>query len=1037
MTFFRKTILILSETLFAITVLSSTVLSALATERSSPLAEVPYGVGTWTAEQYGNHRAVIRVDEKSEAVLVRIPWRRRDPQPELKRIVVVDAKTGKEIDDLLTIEVNREYGDLLFRPETVPGDYHVYYMPYQINHSYFPNTRYLAPRTEVESKVDVAWQEKWEAVARQNTDQLAQAKVVEIQAVNEFYRMDPMEVVATEAERKALLGKAGDAAYLLFPEDRMHPIAMRRDVPYRWIKQGPSTRFADTAQPGEYFTFQIGLFAIKKVDDVEVVLESVTGPDGNFIYENTFTCFNTGGIDWIGRPFDKKVEVPAGMVQPLWCGAQIPKDAPAGTYQAVVSVTPKAEDGTKMQSTKVHLSVTVSGEVLEDGGVGDLKRMARLKWLNSTIGLDDEVFGVYSPVVKQGDMISILGRKLILAPSGLPQQIISTFDDTVTTAEGPEREMLARPMRMVVTSAGEPVEFNFGPHRVESQASGAVVLSTKSQSPSLEMTCRSKIECDGYANYTVEFVAKEDCTLDDVRLEIPMQAEVAEYMMGLGHKGGYRPEKWDWKWDINRSNSVFWLGTVSAGLQCRLKPQDDIWELFNFKDTGLPEDWSNEGLGGCTLQENAGGSEFLAEAYSGKHILQKGQRLTFRFGLLITPVKTLDNGHWQWRYWHANSRQPDSLDAVEKSGAKVLNIHQANLLNPYINYPFINQAKLKAYIADAHSRGIKVKLYYTIRELSTRAAEIFALRSLGNEIFRTGDGFRLADRFTAPTELGGVTGESWLCEHLIYDYKPAWHDRFGDANWDAAIAQSGLSRWHNYYLEGLNYLVREVGADGIYIDGLGYDREVMKRVRKVMDRARPGCLIDFHCGNHFAPDYGMNNISNFFMEHFPYMSSLWLGEGFDYNETPDYWLIEIAGIPYGLYGEMLGGGNPWRGMVYGMSSRLRWGGEPQAIWKLWDDFGIDQAQMLGYWSKRCPVKTDHDMVKATAYVREGKTLLAVASWTEDRDVKLTIDWDAIGVDRSKAVLHAPEIPGFQSEARFNPDQLIPVPAGRGVVLVVE
>jgi hypothetical protein len=181
----------------------------------------------------------------------------------------------------------------------------------------------------------------------------------------------------------------------------------------------------------------------------------------------------------------------------------------------------------------------------------------------------------------------------------------------------------------------------------------------------------------------------------------------------------------------------------------------------------------------------------------------------------------------------------------------------------------------------------------------------------------------------------------------------------------------------------------------------------------------------------------MNNISNFFMEHFPYMSSLWLGEGFDYNETPDYWLIEIAGIPYGLYGEMLGQGNPWRGMVYGMSNRLMWGGDPREIWKVWDDFGIDKAQMLGYWSKRCPVKTDDDMIKATAYVRKGKTLIAVASWTDDKKVKLTIDWEAIGLDRSKATLRAPAIPNFQDEATYKPGQPIPIPTGRGVLLIVE
>ena len=62
------------------------------------------------------------------------------------------------------------------------------------------------------------------------------------------------------------------------------------------------------------------------------------------------------------------------------------------------------------------------------------------------------------------------------------------------------------------------------------------------------------------------------------------------------------------------------------------------------------------------------------------------------------------------------------------------------------------------------------------------------------------------------------------------------------------------------------------------------------------------------------------------MEHFPYINSLWFGEGYDYDETPDYWLVEISGIPFGLYGEMLkGGGNPWRGMLYGMTQPARTG----------------------------------------------------------------------------------------------------------------
>ena len=57
-----------------------------------------------------------------------------------------------------------------------------------------------------------------------------------------------------------------------------------------------------------------------------------------------------------------------------------------------------------------------------------------------------------------------------------------------------------------------------------------------------------------------------------------------------------------------------------------------------------------------------------------------------------------------------------------------------------INYPYFRLERQKAYIEKAHEKGIKGKLYDTIRELSYQAYELFALRSLGDEIFNDGDG---------------------------------------------------------------------------------------------------------------------------------------------------------------------------------------------------------------------------------------------------------------------------------------------------------
>jgi hypothetical protein len=249
-----------------------------------------------------------------------------------------------------------------------------------------------------------------------------------------------------------------------------------------------------------------------------------------------------------------------------------------------------------------------------------------------------------------------------------------------------------------------------------------------------------------------------------------------------------------------------------------------------------------------------------------------------------------------------------------------------------------------------------------------------------------------------------------------------------------------MSRWHNYYLEGLDWLVRNVGIDGLYIDDVAFDRTVMKRARKILDRRRPGSLIDLHSWNHFNGRAGYANCANLYMESLPYVDRVWFGEGFAYDKVaPDYWLVEISGIPFGVMGEMLqGGGNPRLGMVYGMTARLGWGGDPRGMWRFWDAFGMAAAEMIGYWDPACPVKTSDPDVLATVYRAEGKALVAIGSWADKpRNVKLTIDWKALGLKRSAVAVTAPKIDGFQDACTFARDEAIPVPPRGGWLLVLK
>jgi len=96
-------------------------LAALAAARSEP--DPPRGIGRWDALAYGNHRAVVRVEAPADSVLAHIPWRRSDRKPEAKEIVVVDAATGARVANVARVSVTREAGDLVFQPQTAPGDY--------------------------------------------------------------------------------------------------------------------------------------------------------------------------------------------------------------------------------------------------------------------------------------------------------------------------------------------------------------------------------------------------------------------------------------------------------------------------------------------------------------------------------------------------------------------------------------------------------------------------------------------------------------------------------------------------------------------------------------------------------------------------------------------------------------------------------------------------------------------------------------------------------------------------------------------------
>ncbi|MGL4781289.1 MAG: glycoside hydrolase domain-containing protein, partial [Bacteroidales bacterium] len=180
--------------------------------------------------------------------------------------------------------------------------------------------------------------------------------------------------------------------------------------------------------------------------------------------------------------------------------------------------------------------------------------------------------------------------------------------------------------------------------------------------------------------------------------------------------------------------------------------------------------------------------------------------------------------------------------------------------------------------------------------------------------------------------------------------------------------------------------------------------------------------------------------ANQYTDFFPYLDRLWFGEHFWYDQmTPDQWFVQFSGIPFGMMSEMLqDGGNRYLGMVYGTTARHSYGQySPAPVWKLWEDFGIDDAKMIGYWDSESPVKTTEENVKVTSFVKSNKVLLSLGNFdSKSHKIKLKINWEKLGVDENKAQIIAPYVEDFQDKRIIKLDENLEIQAKKGLLLEI-
>ena len=122
-----------------------------------------------------------------------------------------------------------------------------------------------------------------------------------------------------------------------------------------------------------------------------------------------------------------------------------------------------------------------------------------------------------------------------------------------------------------------------------------------------------------------------------------------------------------------------------------------------------------------------------------------------------------------------------------------------------------------------------------------------------------------------------------------------------------------------------------------------------------------------------------------------------------------------------------------------MTKRVYGNYDPSGLWRLFDQFGIAESRMLGYWVENVPLKVpDAASLKSTLYLHDDRALLAIGSWSDqDQRVSLEIDWEALGWKAEDYQVHAPDIDDFQAAQDWELDKNILIPAEQGLILVIK
>ena len=668
----------------------------------------------------------------------------------------------------------------------------------------------------------------------------------------------------------------------------------------------------------------------------------------------------------------------------------------------------------------VNISVSDKGKVILSSS--QKVNVLDLSWESSKAGISDEVLPPWTPIVMDGLKVNLWGRTYDFSNSFLPSSIQTAG-----------KSILAAPIKLNLNIDGKDVALSAVKPTIVSKSKSKIVLKSNATQDSVNISANVIIEYDGMIRIDLNIDPKTEATINNMVLDIPIKKEFAELYYSMfsdmrlcGVLGAATKAFPFWPY--------IWVGTDDLGMN---------W----FADSN--EYWNNK-RPRSAIQIRNDDDQFTMRITFVDKPLAINKPITYTFGMQATPVKAFDKNFKKVHYMHHayyGMEKPtvpgklSPLEKIKKMGVNVLVFHESWADSQ--NYPETSRgAELKSLVEACHKLDMKILVYF---------------------------GYEISDRCI---EFAGVKDEV-LVKRTDQQFSNWVYSGRGPTQSGYMVCYN--TPWADFLANGIKHIMDKYGIDGVYLDstvvpwscpnevhGCGYRdaegklhetwnifaaREIMKRIYTIC--VKNGGIVNAH--NQEMDATPILGFCNSYWDGEVYQDPL--GAAKDVSDFLKIMPLEMCrvlfdgrkmGIPSELIvypkGKWTFEAGLAMALLFDMPVRpfVNSSGKIPQIWKIWDDFGITDANctFLPYWKNQDYVKVSNEGAYSSLYFKPGNSALVVVSnlSNEDQDINVTLNFKKLGIKKPKV---SDAFDGEEIELQKNGDILVPTGKFRYKLLIVK